>query len=118
MEKQYKLPKKWTEEKWFPALLSGEYKQGMGSLYQKEDNLYCCLGVAGAVCGISNDIMNGVAIFTNEIANYPKELLETREDNCGIDLAGELASMNDNGDSSFGDIVVWIRENIELYDEE
>ena len=30
MEKQYKLPKKWTEEKWIPALLSGKYKQGMG----------------------------------------------------------------------------------------
>jgi len=31
--------------KWIAALRSGEYKQGRGKMYNKEDDSYCCLGV-------------------------------------------------------------------------
>jgi hypothetical protein len=34
-----------SKDKWVAALRSGDYKQGVGCLYTKTDNAYCCLGV-------------------------------------------------------------------------
>ena len=33
-------------QKWVEALRSGEYKQGVGCLYDSRHDKYCCLGVA------------------------------------------------------------------------
>lgn len=55
--KRYRLPKEFTE-KWLKALRSGKYEQGTFKLYKEEDNSYCCLGVAGNICGVSNRSMN------------------------------------------------------------
>lgn len=41
---------------WIAALRSGEYEQGRGNLIRKdgEKSLYCCLGVAGRLIGITD----------------------------------------------------------------
>lgn len=63
MKKEYpKLPKAF-KNKWIKALRSGDYKQGEDLLKAQqytEDGIkikgeykYCCLGVAGDICGAS-----------------------------------------------------------------
>lgn len=42
--------KKNVKEKWVAALKSGDYKQGVGRLRDKDDH-YCCLGVLCDVLG-------------------------------------------------------------------
>ncbi len=129
-EKQFRMPRAFAEEKWFPALLSGELSQGAGQLYIKEDNEFCCLGVAALVCGVAVDFMgdkgmiyskhNPMSIqgeydpnLTDEALNhgYPTELLW----NGAYSLSAKLADLNDSG-NNFEYIVNWVKENVELYD--
>ena len=49
---------------WVTALRSGDYRQGIGSLYNISSGTYCCLGVA---CEVAR--ANGVAL---EIADDPE----------------------------------------------
>lgn len=71
-EKKYRLPRKFAEEVWFPALLSGEYQQGHSELCSlgnvensngdiPQSDTYCCLGVAGIACGIPKKTMQGLS---------------------------------------------------------
>lgn len=71
-EKKYRLPRKFAEEVWFPALLSGEYQQGHSELCSlgnvensngdiPQSDTYCCLGVAGIACGIPKELMVGLS---------------------------------------------------------
>lgn len=50
------------KEKWVKALESGEYEQGRYSLISRSDidgsHAYCCLGVLGVICGVSENILN------------------------------------------------------------
>ena len=138
-KKKYRLPKRWTEEKWFPALLSGEYEQGMEYLYYPpyEDDIigkvpgqYCCLGVTGVVCGIPKDSLAYQVMIEQDKTSYdqylvqeankygyPNELISLQCEQQYIDLPNQLADLNDTG-STFAEIIEWIKENVELYDEE
>jgi hypothetical protein len=127
MEKQFKLPTEFTL-KWLEALRSGEYKQGKGYLYNSVDNTYCCLGVAGVVCGMDKDKLdeyNGFGNFGNGIMpneNVPKQLITDYDDNTQLvyHLTGRndgLKSLNNNptGDMlTFAEIADWIENNVEL----
>lgn len=75
------------KQKWVKALVSGKYRQGRLYLYDR--NTYCCLGVLGAVCGISNDAMDN-AMMPDAVASrrYPK---------LNDDIAQDLAILNDSG---------------------
>ena len=113
-----KLPKKF-KEKWLKALRSGEYDQGEASLYL--DGAYCCLGVAGHICGISNKSMTDKSYFqkndftTQTLKSYgnklPKILITVSP---FIEVGGviwKLANMND-GAKSFKQIATWIEKNL------
>ena len=56
---KYKLPKEFAT-KWLEALRSGNYKQGMGLLYNEDTGSYCCLGVVCKLCNV-----NSLIIFQN-----------------------------------------------------
>jgi hypothetical protein len=147
-EVKHRLPRQFTEEKWLPALRSGKYKQTQNHLQTEtfdEEGVttgtygYCCLGLAGHLCGISDDVMDNVGMFhldrdetdrdyhadvVAKATDYPKELyyVEKHPDGSFIErkvreeqLASVLATMNDEG-STFAHIADWITTNVELYD--
>lgn len=115
-----KLPKAF-KRKWLEALRSGKYKQGAGYLHTINDDgqdTYCCLGVAGAVCGISTEKMRGVKLFNpnklglhlsrRQCDRIPKALRGGLNDN---PLVHELIIMNDEG-KTFKHIANWIEKNL------
>lgn len=96
--KTFKLPKEFAE-KWLEALRSGEYKQTSDTLVLEEDTkdyAYCCLGVAGRICDLTIEQMNGIGAFdditTDLLDKIPEEL-----HNCTPteDLASVLMYLND-----------------------
>ena len=112
--------------KWVTALRSGEYKQGRGLLYTGE--AYCCLGVAGRICGIPVEKLKEKHYLTPEwfrddsLKNVPEILqhdaLNLNRESC----VHYLGYMND-GDKhhiynpigrqySFNEIADWIDENL------
>jgi hypothetical protein len=133
-----KLPVKF-KEKWIKALRSGKYLQCtdslMGTAYSKEecdeyDNVikesdilgegYCCLGVAGKICGLDMDEWGSVGMLNDVDSNYlPSELPEIltkpyhtiRRDGKEMSVAGKLASMNDEG-CTFNEIADYIEKNL------
>jgi hypothetical protein len=105
-----KLPKAF-KKKWVNALRSGNFQQGAGNLYDSDDNTYCCLGVAGAICGIPKAKLNGVG-FLDTVSTVKKlaeknkipTILINSEDDA---LPTHLAEMND-GLNSFKKIAAYI----------
>lgn len=112
--------------KWVAALRSGDYKQAQGRLYTGEG--YCCLGVAGHVCGIPVEELHHKHFLTpkwfkdDSLKNVP-ELLQydasfTNRESCVY----YLGYMNDGGGHttynptgklySFNEIADWIDENL------
>lgn len=94
-EKPFKLPKEFAE-KWLKALRSGEYAQGQNKLCNS-DSEYCCLGVAGAICGLSEEYMNDKDntdyFYSDEVPEeYPEELIYNYSCNSYPSI---LAGLND-----------------------
>lgn len=114
MEKQYRLPKEFAEN-WVKALRSGEYTQGTNYLFNKDENTYCCLGVACEVAGIDLKLKEKEKLEITYISsiyhdsNVPSDLSFDRE------LQGHLANMNDCG-YFFSSIADWIEENVTFYE--
>lgn len=128
--KKYRLPQGFTQ-KWLVALRSGEYPQASGSLY-KQDIItgYCCLGVAGSICGMSNEELEDKGLFSESFFHeidklpVPKELIGIIGEN---DLVSILAHMNDgiydekSGltteeiKRTFPQIADWVEANVEQY---
>ncbi len=108
---EYKLPKRF-KAKWIKVLRSGEYKQGKGQLYNKFNNSYCCLGVAGSLCGVSNKKLDRELILDKYIFNtfgIPKAILgnvKKNEDQYNP-LVEKLSTMNDS-EKSFNYIASYI----------
>jgi len=97
-QKANKLPKRF-KERWVKALRSGKYKQTAGRLYNKEEDGYCCLGVACAISRVSKNNLRGYIprnIKKKLPESFPKILLET--DDMGTTVR-KLIRMNDNGKS-------------------
>lgn len=91
--------------KWVVALRSGEYKQGIGTLYNAVNNTYCCLGVLGKVMGLKEVELGTTALLWG---------LNTKEHFCSPLLGlteTDLATMNDHG-SSFSDIADHIEKTL------
>lgn len=96
--------------KWVAALRSGEYKQGESNLYFQPNDTYCCLGVAGAICGVPKELMNRNPFFferelTGDASYYPIQLAE------GMPHVKHLMKMNDEG-QSFSEIADYIEANL------
>lgn len=123
MKKQEKLPKRF-KERWVRALRSGKYKQASSVLYEYDlengENCYCCLGVAGKICGIDNDELEDWVLYNNDSAIHklaikkkvPKLLLGDNSKGCEDynPIVEKLTSYNDSGKS-----FKWIAAYIERY---
>ena len=111
-----KLPKIF-KAKWIKALRSGEYKKGTGQLYDKNDNTYCCLGIACHVVGCDEYLKRagtrGFAVIGKRaVINVPDILKGSISDG---NLVEHLVDMNDghrNKAKSFKQIANWIEENL------
>ena len=113
MEKKFRLPKDFAI-KWIEALRSGEYKQGMVSLFKNDS--YCCMVVAGRVCGMSKEnikINNGTfKAFNNP--KVPEELITIGY--TYTPLVRKLIHLNDEEEKSFNEIADWVEQNVEFYE--
>jgi len=127
INKRYKLPREFTKE-WLTALRSGEYKQTTGSLYNIQDQGYCCIGVAARIkyplhyLKDKNDRYAGTLQGNNKCINsdtkyklskIPQELKRSVNAN---NFVSQLVNLNDDEEYSFEEIAEWIEENVELYD--
>ena len=81
---------------WLKELRSGKYKQGKDELYTKENDSYCCLGVARA-CGLGRK------------SNLGNELLSMTF--LDQEIQFDLGQKNDNG-MPFEEIANWIEKNL------
>jgi hypothetical protein len=125
MEQNQKLEPEF-KTKWIKALRSGDYKQGNkiggGHLYNENSNTYCCIGVAGAICGIDTDELKkyfyaqSKDIFNNSL---PKILIGVPDNNIIVKI---LTFKNDGDDDvdvnpdgkkyTFNEIADYIEENL------
>lgn len=106
--------------KWVAALRGGEYVQGDGELYSdcSEPPTYCCLGVLGALCGVSLDDLSGQQTL-DEIdlavlgpwGNIDDPSVNPSDPATLTTTQRKLAVMNDGG-SSFKQIADWIEVNL------
>jgi len=114
-----KLTKKF-KEKWIAALRSGSYEQGKSYLFDGEG--YCCLGVACALVGVQDSLMedrswpwylkgylpnNFPKLLLEDITNYNPDHPTSRQKT----PVTKLAAMNDHG-RSFKYIANWIEKNL------
>jgi len=114
--KDEKLPKVF-KRKWVKALRSGEYKQSREVLYNSLEKGYCCLGVAGVVCGLSNYSIGGdkgqfntFSFTDNTLKKYknqglPSLLIDTR-------VTTKLIELNDEEEYTFDEIADFIEKNL------
>ena len=106
MEKKFKLPKEFAL-KWVEALRSGEYTQGEGDLAIIDENedgtvtlqntSFCCLGVAGYLCGNNISKLASESYLDNSFKDVPTLLLGYSSDNS---LVKVLSHLNDGTSSS------------------
>ena len=114
------------KEKWIQALKSGNYKQGTGNLYNIRDNSYCCLGVLGSLCNISNTDLIHRSFIRNNYGDsqydhscpkdsdklYPSAFKKDFTDLSKENLAFILSNMNDIEKKSFKEISDYIEKEI------
>ena len=127
INKKYKLPREFTKE-WLTALRSGKYEQTSGSLYNIQDQGYCCIGVAARIkyplhyLKNKNNKYAGVLQGNNKcihpntrykLSKIPQELKGGVEES---QLVQQLVDLNDDEGYSFKEIAEWIENNVELYD--
>lgn len=106
MKKQKeKLPRAF-KKKWVAALRSGKYKQGMHVLYNPDKETYCCLGVAGIICGNIPDQLIGYGSLDAPLIKIPKSLFGLSAGS----TPNKLSIFNDNGKS-----FRWIAAYIDRY---
>lgn len=118
METTNKLPEEF-KKKWVAELRSGKHKQGQDVLYNANEDCFCCLGIAGLVCGVDKVSMHKATLFgTYEPVSeggyeipapdgLPEILIHRKYE----DLAHELSCMNDAG-KSFAEIADYIEANL------
>jgi hypothetical protein len=96
-----KLPEDF-KRKWLEALRSGKYKQGQTFLLRH--GCRCVMGVAGAVLGIPDEILDGRCCPYTHLG-FPAHL------SFSSDIPTHPVTMNDDG-KSFAEIADWIEENL------
>ena len=103
---------------WIAALLSGEYKQGIRQLRDK-DNKFCCLGV---LCNLHAQAHPEIAAMQKEPEQYigawallPREVMDWAElgsENGAYVNSANTTLVSDNDDGcSFPEIAKIIQEN-------
>lgn len=95
--KSFKLPKPFAVL-WVDALRSGKYGQTEGGLISSpeteptlEGSEFCCLGVAGHVCGYTLSQLETYGyLFEDEYPSVPKELHNAPDENPLVEVLAEL----------------------------
>lgn len=106
MKKKFTLPKEFAL-KWLEALRSGEYKQGERFLANKGvQTTFCCLGVAGRICGYSVEQLNSTHFFKSELfGKVPNEIVGSSENELSLTLSrlndGIILDINSESDYNF-----------------
>lgn len=103
-KQEIKLPVHF-KNRWVKALRSGNYEQCQSSLY--DGNGYCCLGVAGAICGVPKERMDSTGLLVEdhisfqEVKKIPKLLRgeTSKQEPDYNELVEILTEMNDKGKS-------------------
>lgn len=108
-------------EKWRDALLSEEYKQVQGALYQadleEEESYYCCLGVIGKIYGYTDTLLEKQGLLkdiSTKIVRVPKRVRNSTTFN------SFFVHLNDNLELSFkeiAEVLTYIIDN-KLYKED
>lgn len=113
--KTYQLPKEFAE-KWVRELRSGKYKQIQNTLCK--DGGYCCLGVAGKMVGLSDELMRDYDdLFYTAIPQdkFPSQFFENGSDYPHEkDMQAVFAELNDEQKMSFNQIADWIEQNVKF----
>lgn len=111
MKQENKLPKEFKKQ-WINALESGEYNKGREQLWNKVDNTFCCLGVAGKICGVTGFGHNEYTYLTTDdqpnlrgLSKVPQILLGTGK------IPEDLAIINDRTED-FGEVIDYIKKNL------
>lgn len=113
--KEYKLPKKF-KEKWVAALRSGKYKQARKKMYG--EGTYCCLAVAGSICGIPDKVLANKGFLSSNgidpkiLSKLPKCIIGA---SCENELVNKLVSHNDGLNGKTKKSFKWIASYIERY---
>ena len=97
--KSFKLPKAFAK-KWLKALRSGKYSQTDGQLLSSSEQKltfansgFCCLGVAGHLCGYKMiDLVGAGFLLSENFSEAPIELQGEPENNKMVRV---LSSLND-----------------------
>ena len=99
--------KKSIKSKWVKALRSGKYSQAQESLTQ--GGSYCCLGVLGKVCGLSNKQLRDMSRH----GDRGILLSINMEKKTGVNYVAQqqLSSMNDSG-KTFLEIADYIEKKL------
>lgn len=100
------------KQRWLKALKSGRYQKGAMALIDS-DGSYCCLGVLGKVCKLSNEKLHDMPCIADpETSNtlLSKEFSET----VGLDLKVQetLSEMNDESETFQEKVIPWIEKNL------
>lgn len=118
------------KQKWIAALRSGKYNQGTSALvntinWHNEIKSYCCLGVAGCILGIPDDILAHYSMFNDRFFSEPRtkeyrelipEVLKgdydsDKKSKIYEEISNTLALMNDNY-KSFKEIADYIETDL------
>lgn len=119
---KYKLPKEFTTM-WLAELRANKYAQYDGGLTDCNGG-YCCLGVAGLVCGYTDEQMENSGVLSDKFELVPNELIGTANTSDDFNqLVSDLTSLNDGREEevnpdgkkySFPEIADWIEQNVEM----
>jgi hypothetical protein len=135
INKRYKLPREFTKE-WLTALRSGKYEQTSGSLYNIQDQGYCCIGVAAKIKYPLHYLKNKSNKYAGVLQGNKKSILQENKKSICSDtkyklskipqelkgnvhannFVSQLVNLNDDEGYSFEEIAEWIEKNVELYD--
>ena len=121
MTKKQKLTK--LQKEWVKALRSGRYKQTTGVLCNLNTGGYCCLGVAGRVCGIPKAKLTGIGdLGDRDYLEVAKKKLRLRDSSGRLlkphevspyNVYTHLTGLNDNAKLSFKEIADLIEKDPE-----
>lgn len=102
--KRLKVEQRANRVKWVAELLDPDRRQGRNTLHEQADDSWCCLGVAGDVCGLDRAIIDRKGLLPTKWAADVLGLRRQRTNSLLADDQDEAARWNDTSDFTFPQI--------------